>query len=54
MWIFKYLICLVKNHNWVGSGYRYCLRCGKLTQETVTGELTEEGNNLASQGSVTR
>jgi hypothetical protein len=30
MWIIGYLQCLVKHHLWVGSGYRYCLRCGKL------------------------
>jgi len=30
MWIFKYVVCLVKDHIWVGSHYRYCLRCGKL------------------------
>ena len=30
MWIFKYLVCLVKDHNWIGSRYCYCLRCGKL------------------------
>ncbi len=30
VWIFKYLVCLVRDHIWVGSRYRYCLRCGKL------------------------
>jgi hypothetical protein len=30
MWRFKYLVCLVTCHNWAGSNYRYCLRCGKL------------------------
>jgi hypothetical protein len=33
MWVFKYLICLVNKHLFVGSGYRYCLRCGKLDLE---------------------
>jgi hypothetical protein len=33
MWIFKYLVCLVNKHQYVGSGYKYCLRCGKLEQE---------------------
>ena len=30
MWVFKYLVCMVKEHMWVGSRHRYCLRCGKL------------------------
>jgi hypothetical protein len=30
MWIFKYFVCLIKDHNWIGSHNRYCLRCGKL------------------------
>lgn len=30
MWIFKYFVCLFKDHNWIGSHDRYCLRCGKL------------------------
>jgi hypothetical protein len=30
MWVFKYLVCIVKDHIWVGSHYQYCLRCGKL------------------------
>ncbi len=35
MWMVKVVICLVKHHTWIGSGSRYCLRCGKL--ETRTG-----------------
>jgi hypothetical protein len=30
MWVFKYLLCLFLKHDYVGSGYKYCLRCGKL------------------------
>jgi hypothetical protein len=30
MWIFKYMICLFTQHMWVGSSYKYCLRCGKV------------------------
>jgi hypothetical protein len=30
MWRLKYLVCLVTCHNWAGSHYLYCLRCGKL------------------------
>lgn len=30
MWRFKYLVCLVTRHDWVGSNNRYCLKCGKL------------------------
>jgi hypothetical protein len=33
MWRLKYLICLVSRHIWIGSLYRYCLRCGKLELE---------------------
>jgi hypothetical protein len=33
MWIFKYLVCLIKNHAFIGSGYKYCVRCGKLDFE---------------------
>lgn len=33
MWIFKYLICLISSHLWIGSIYKYCLRCGKLEVE---------------------
>jgi hypothetical protein len=33
MWRFKYVICLVSRHIWIGSLYRYCLRCGKLEIE---------------------
>jgi hypothetical protein len=38
MWRFKYLICLVTCHNWVGSNYHYCLRCGKLELVAACGE----------------
>lgn len=30
MWVFKFLVCMVKDHIWTGSNCRYCLRCGKL------------------------
>jgi hypothetical protein len=30
MWIVKYVVCLIQHHDWVGSRYHYCLRCGKL------------------------
>ncbi len=34
MWIFKYLVCLIsRQHIWVGSTYKYCVRCGKLEAE---------------------
>jgi hypothetical protein len=46
MWIFKYLVCLVKDHNWIGSHDRYCLRCGKLEiahdNTHVVGNATSE------------
>ncbi len=32
MWVFKYLKCLIYKHIWIGSIYRYCLRCGKLEE----------------------
>ena len=41
MWILKYLLCLLQNHNpvniaWQDSRYQYCLRCGKVeVQEAV-------------------
>jgi hypothetical protein len=46
MWVFKYVACLVKHHNWVGSRIQYCLRCGKLEMgikaalNSLTGEVT--------------
>ncbi len=30
MWVFKSLVCMVRDHIWTGSSCRYCLRCGKL------------------------
>jgi hypothetical protein len=33
MWRFKYLVCLISKHIWIGSLYRYCVRCGKLEIE---------------------
>jgi hypothetical protein len=33
MWVFKYLVCLISKHLFVGSQYKYCLRCGKLELE---------------------
>ena len=34
MWIFKYVVCLVSRHHlWIGSVYKYCVRCGKLECE---------------------
>jgi hypothetical protein len=33
MWIVMYLVCLIKHHLWIGSMYRYCVRCGKLEIE---------------------
>jgi len=35
MWVFKYLVCLVSKHQYVGSNYKYCLRCGKLERENA-------------------
>ena len=48
MWIFKYLVCLVRKHIftniiWQGSPYQDCLRCGKvevldaITEPIITG-----------------
>jgi hypothetical protein len=37
MWVFYYLVCLVKDHYWIGSRDRYCLRCGKLEKAKVAG-----------------
>jgi len=33
MWIFGYLICLVKRHLWTSSNHGYCLRCGKMEMD---------------------
>jgi hypothetical protein len=41
MWIFRYLLCLIKDHIWVGSSYRYCLRCSKLELATVNDHTTD-------------
>ena len=30
MWRLKYVICLLTHHCWIGSDYKYCVRCGKL------------------------
>lgn len=43
MWIFKYLVCLMCNHSFIGitwrhSPYRYCLRCGKVEAERLVKE----------------
>jgi len=53
MWVFKYLVCLVKHHDWVGSVYQYCPRCGKLVEAASERDRTENENNLAPQGSAT-
>jgi hypothetical protein len=42
MWIFKYLVCLVRKHIFASIilqdlPYQYCLRCGKVqVQDAVT------------------
>ena len=30
MWVISYVKCMVRKHLWIGSNYRYCVRCGKL------------------------
>jgi hypothetical protein len=37
MWIFKYVKCVVTRHIWIGSVYKYCVRCGKLDIEHPVG-----------------
>ena len=52
MWVFKYVVCLVKEHIWVGSRYRYCLRCGKLEMapgSTQTGEAVAQTETVAAR-----
>ena len=44
MWFFKYLFCLVFKHVWVGSLYKYCLRCGKLELEHANMHVHNLGN----------
>jgi|WetSurMetagenome_2_1015567.scaffolds.fasta_scaffold83407_4 hypothetical protein len=46
MWLFKYLECLFKNHNWIGSHDRYCLRCGKFE---IAHDHTLENANLVQE-----
>ena len=50
MWILKYLVCLVHDHNFIGmtwkhSLYRYCLRCGKIEAE----EFVKENVRVAAE-----
>ena len=33
MWILKLVVCLFFGHVWIGSMYKYCVRCGKLELE---------------------
>jgi hypothetical protein len=46
MWVLKYVACLVKHHNWVGSRVQYCLRCGKLEMgiKSALDSLSGEGS----------
>jgi len=49
MWIFKYLVCLMCNHSFIGitwrhSPYRYCLRCGKVEAEKLVKESVSVGD----------
>lgn len=40
MWIFKYFICLLSRHHlWIGSLYKYCVRCGKIELERADSVL---------------
>ncbi len=48
MWVFKYLVCLVKDHIWVGSRYRYCLRCGKLEMASDAEPVAVAENEAAT------
>ncbi len=49
MWIFKYLVCLVRKHIftnliWQDLPYHYCLRCGKVqVQNGVTERILVGG-----------
>lgn len=51
MWIFKYLICVVRKHNFATItkkelSYLYCLRCGRL--EILKAENLERADNVQS------
>jgi len=53
MWIFKYLVCLMHSHSFVGitwkdSPYQYCLRCGKVEAQDTVAEsiLVGEGGMI--------
>jgi hypothetical protein len=40
MWLYKYVVCLIKKHLFIplqsrGASYQYCLRCGKLAVATA-------------------
>lgn len=48
MWVFKYFVCIVKDHIWVGSRYRYCLRCGKLEMADDTEPVGVAENEAAT------
>ena len=51
MWIFKYLVCLVRKHIFASIilqdlPYQYCLRCGKVqvqVQDAVTERILVGG-----------
>jgi hypothetical protein len=48
MWRFKYLICLISKHLWIGSLYKYCLRCGKLEIEEEQVQAHAHVHNIFS------
>jgi len=50
--MFKYLICLVTDHIWVGSRYHYCLRCGKLEFSRGTLEACEPIPTVDSEAAI--
>ncbi|MBA7669751.1 hypothetical protein ES703_77884 [subsurface metagenome] len=42
MWIFKYLVCLMRNHCFINIAreahcYQLCLRCGKVEAQDSVG-----------------
>ena len=49
MWLFKYLVCLMRTHIlidfiWQDSFYQYCLRCGTIeVQDVVTERISVGG-----------
>ena len=54
MWVFKYLICLITDHLWVGSRYRYCLRCGKLEISPIGVKTCEPVPAVDSEAVISR